>query len=291
MLSKLKEFNYLEPSSLFEAISLLDQYNGKAKIIAGGTDLIVKMKQRKLTPLYLINIKNISDLSYIKYDGQVLRIGALVTHSSVARSSVIQENFSPLGDAVCAVGTVQTRNLATVGGNLCNASPSADTAPALIALGAKLKVVSPEGEKTVKVEDFFTAPFRTILKTNEMLTEIQIPNLPPHSGGTYLWVPKMTAVDETLVGVAVSVAIDLTNQTFIKTGIGLGSVAPTPMRAEKTEEFLSGRKIEDNLLEQAGKVAASEVSPRSREEYRREMVKILVKRALHQSLGRIKQVV
>jgi len=290
MLRKIKEFKYFEPSALSEAISLLNQYNGKVKILAGGTDLLIQMKHRSLTPEYLINIKNISELDYIKYnENEGLKIGALVTHNSLANSTVVQEKFSLLVEAALAVGAVQTRNRGTVAGNLCNASPSADTAPALIALDAKLKLVSIEGERIVKVEEFFAEPFKSILKKTELLAEIQVPNLPPHSGGAYLWLPKITAVDETLVGVGVLIAIDdLTNKTCTEARIGLGSVAPTPIRAKKAGEFLRGKRIKNGLFRQAGEIACNEALPRSRAEYRSEMIKVFVKRTLNQALGKIK---
>jgi carbon-monoxide dehydrogenase medium subunit len=287
VLSRLKAFKYLEPSNLSEAVSLLDQFEGRAKILAGGTDLIIQMKQRKLTPEYVINLKNIPELNYIKYDGKDLRIGPLVTHSSVANSPIIKENFGLLLEAVLAVGVVQTRNRGTVAGNLCNASPSADTPPALIALGAKLKVLSSEGERIINVENFFKGPFATVLKKKEILAEIQIPHLPPYSGGAYLWLPKITAVDETLVGVGVLIAVD-SERVCTQARIGLGSIAPTPIRAFKTEEFLRGKRIENGLFEKAGEIAADESSPRSREEYRREMVKVFVKRALGEAFRKIK---
>ena len=209
MLRKIKEFEYFEPSTLSEAISLLAQYGGKAKILAGGTDLLIQMKQRSLTPKYLIDIKNISELDYINYkEDNGLKIGALVTHNSLANSAVIQEKFSLLVEASLAIGTVQTRNRGTVVGNICNSSPSADTPPALIALGASFKLKSITEERIVKAEDFFLSPFNNILKETELLTEIQVPNSPVHSAGTYLWLPKITSVDETLVGVGVLISVN-----------------------------------------------------------------------------------
>jgi CO/xanthine dehydrogenase FAD-binding subunit len=286
VLTKLREFNYLEPSTFAEALSLLDQYNGKAKILAGGTDLIIQMKQKKLTPEYVINLKKISGLDSIEYNGQWLRIGPLVTHSMVANSSVIQKNFPILVDACLAVGVPQTRNRGTLAGNLCNASPSADTPPALIALGAKLKMESPDGERVMDVEDFFSGPFTTVLKNREILTEIKIPSLPERSGGAYLWVPKITAVDETLVGVGVLITLNPDKRSK-EARIGLGSVGPAPLRAYKTEEFLKGKRIEPDLFVEAGEIAVSEASPRSREDYRAEMIKVFVKRALGQALRKI----
>ena len=289
MLRKIKEFEYFAPSTLSETISLLAKYKGNAKIFAGGTDLLIQMKQRKLTPEYLIDIKNISELNYIKYnEDEGLKIGALVTHSSLANSEIIQEKFNILAEASLAVGSVQTRNKGTIVGNICTSSPSADTPPALIALDARLKLISAKGERIVKIKDFFTDPFKNILKETELLTEIQVPNLPPNSGGAYLWLPKITAVDETLVGVGVVITVeDLTNKICANARIGLGSVAPTPIRAKMAEKFLKGKRIEDIICKQAGEIAANEASPRSRAEYRREMVKVFVKRALGKALEKI----
>ena len=287
MLAKLRAFNYLEPSTLSEALSLLNQYDGKSKLLAGGTDLIIQMKQKKMTPEYVINLKNISSLDYIAYNGKSLRIGPLVTHSKAASSLVIQEHFSLLVDACLAVGVPQTRNRGTVAGNLCNASPSADTPPALIALGAELKIVSHEEQKILKVEDFFSGPFATVLRNKEMLTEIEVPGLPPRSGGAYLWFPKVTAVDETLVGAGVLITLD-SERRCTEARIGLGSVGPTPIRAYKTEEFLKGKRIEPELFVRAGEIAAEEASPRSRGDYRREMIKVLLKRTLDQAFQKIK---
>jgi len=289
MLRTIKEFEYFNPSTLSEAISILDKHKWNAKVLGGGTDLLIEMKQRRLTPKYVIDIKKISEFDYIKYDeNEGLKIGALVTHSSLVNSTVVQEKYNLLSEASLAVGSVQTRNKGTIIGNICNASPSADTIPALIALDAELKLVSIEGERIVKVEKFFVGPFKTILKDTEIVTEIQVPKLPPNSGGTYLNLSKITAEDETLIGIGVVISIEnLTNKICRDVRIGLGSVAPTPMRAKMAEKFLKGKRIEDIICEQAAEIAANESSPRSRAEYRREMVKVFIKRALDKSLKKI----
>lgn len=289
MLRTINEFEYFNPSTLSEAISILAQCNGSTKILAGGTDLLIQMKQRNLIPKYLIDIKKISELEYIKYDeDEGLKIGALVTHNSLVDSAVVLEKYSLLVEGSLAVGSVQTRNKGTIIGNICNASPSADTVPALIALDAALKLVSIEGDRIVKVEKFFVGPFKTILKDTEIVTEIQVPKLHPNSGGTYLNLSKITAEDETLVGIGVVISIEnLTNKICRDVRIGLGSVAPTPMRAKMAEKFLKGKRIEDIICEQAAEIAANESSPRSRAEYRREMVKVFIKRALDKSLKKI----
>jgi len=288
MIKKIKEFEYFNPSTISEAISLLAKYKGQAKILAGGTDLLIEMK-KGLTPKYVIDIKRISELNYIKYEeDEGLKIGALITHSALINSTVVQEKYNLLAEASLAVGSLQTRNKGTVIGNSCNASPSADTPPALIALNASFKLISSEGERIVKVKDFFISPFKNILKETEIVTEIQIPKLPLHNGGTYLHLSKITAEDETLVGVGILIAVDdLTHRNCTMARIGLGSVAPTPIRAIKAEKFLLGKRIEDVICEQAAEIAANESSPRSRAEYRKEMVRVLVKRALDKALKKI----
>lgn len=287
MLSRLKEFKYLEPSTLSEALSMLDQYRGRAKVIAGGTDLIIQMKQKRVIPEYIINLKRIPQLDYIEFDGELLRIGPLVTHAAIADSPIIKRDFDLLSDASLAVGVVQTRNRGTVAGNICNASPSADTPPALIALGARLKLVSLKRERIINIEEFFKGPFETVLEENEILSEIQVPSIPPNGEGVYMWLPKITAVDETLVGVGVLLVVD-SDGICMESRVGLCSVAPHPIRAYRTEEFLKGKRIEDTLFKRAGEIASEEASPRSREEYRREMIKVFVSRALEQAFRKIK---
>ena len=284
----MKSFDYIKVNTVNEAINVLDKHKGKAKIFAGGTDLLVQMKQRSVGPELLVDIKGISDLCDIKWNNQGLRIGPLATHTSIASSSIIQEKFGLLADASLAVSAVQIRNRGTIGGNICNASPSADTAPALLALDAKVNIVSTRGKRTVMIKDFFSKPFKTVLEEDELLTEIEIPNLPPHSGDSYLWLSKRTEVDETLVGVAVVMAIDVEGKFCTEVKIGLGSVAPTPIRGKKTEEFLNGKKIEDGLFAKAGQIASYESMPRSREEYRRKMVEHYVEQALNKALAKIR---
>ncbi len=289
MLKKINKFEYFAPSTLSEALSLLAEHRGKAKVFSGGTDILVQMKQRKITPEYLIDIKNIPELNNICYtEGVGLRIGPLVTHSMIANSKDIPEKFRMLKEASLAVGSLQTRNRGTIAGNICTSSPAADTPPALLALDAKLKLVSSKGERMVNIEDVFTGPFKNIIDETEIITEIQIPDLAKNSGGIYLWHSKITEEDETLVGVGVVISVDNTDSMICtKARIGLGSVAPTPMRAKKAEEFLQGKKIDNDSILKAAEIASGESMPRSRAEYRREMVKVQTKRALSQALKRI----
>ena len=280
----LPRFNYLAPKTIDEACSLLDKYGGAARVIAGGTDLLVSMKKREISPQYIINIKAIPELDYIHYsheDG--LKIGALATLQSVASSSIVKDKFGLLATACKKVGTPQVRNMGTIGGNICNGGPSQDTVPSLLVLEAKLKLVSLQGERVVPVDSFFISPFQTALNQAELLTEIQIPTPPPRSNGCYQWLTKITAVDETLVGVAVLVTSDSAGGLCKDIRIGLCSVAPVPIRARQAEELLRGKKIEADLIEQVAQVAADETRPRSRANYRRRMTSLLVKRAINEA--------
>lgn len=284
---RLPRFEYLKPCTIEEACSLLAQHNGKAKILAGGTDLLVKMKERKLKPQYLIGLKGIPALDCLEYhEATGLRIGALTTLGTVARSLLVQEKYPILASAISKMATAQIRNLATVGGNLCNAAPSADTAPPLICLGAKVKLASQKGDRTIALEDFFQGPGLPILRAGEILTEIQVPHPPPHSAGVYQKLSR-TAVDLAIVGVAAFIRVDARKKSCAEARIALGAVAPTPIRAKEAEAILQGKKINKSLIEQAAQLAAgascciSDV--RASAAYRTEMVRVLTRRAIEQA--------
>ena len=283
----LPKFAYLSPKTIQEACSLLLQYGDKARVMAGGTDLLVKMKVGEATPQYLIGLSNIANLDYIEIDGEGLRIGALATLSSVAGSSVIQERFGALAKIAAEMGTPQVRNMGTVAGNLCNALPSADTASILISRGAKLKLVNPQGERIIPLEEFFIASGETILQDGEILAEIQVPSKPPHTGEVYLRITR-TAVDYATVGVATLVTLGSKNGTCSEAKIVLGAVAPTPIRARKAEGAIKGKEIEEGLIEEAARLASEEARPRTRPEYKRKLVRVLTRRALRQALEQAK---
>jgi CO/xanthine dehydrogenase FAD-binding subunit len=287
---RLPRFDYLAPETVGEACRLLAEYAGRAKVMAGGTDLLVSMKQQKVAPAYIVNIKAIPGLDYIRYrqeDG--LRIGALATLQSVAASPVIREKFGLLGAAVDKIGTPQVRNMGTIGGNISNGGPSQDSLPGLLVLGARLKLVGLERERTVPVDEFLVGPFQTALEPTELLTEVQIPAPPPGSAGCYRWLSKLNEVDETLVGVAVLLMTDAAGDVCREVRIGLGSVAPVPFRATKAEEVLRGRRMESETITLAAGAAAEAARPRSRAEYRRQMTRVLVERALADAWQQAKQ--
>ena len=221
-IKRLPEFEYHAPISLSEALDLLARYGEKAKVFAGGTDLLVAMKKRENVPEHLINLKGIAELKGIHYDEKEgINIGALTTLGELERSTIVKEKFCALWDAVNVMASPQIRTLGTIGGNLCSAVPSADTAPPLIALGASVKIVGIKGERSVLVENFFRGPKESVLQKNEILTEIFIPN-PPRSSGTYLKLMRRNAMDLALVGVAAYLRLDPEEKSAGKQGSPLG---------------------------------------------------------------------
>ena len=277
----LPPLDYLEPESLTAACSLLSEYRGRAKLLAGGTDLVLNLKEGVIAPPYLVSLNRIPDLDDIDYDESGgLKIGARATHTSIATSPLVREKFPSLATACLKVGTPQVRNMGTIGGNISKAGPSQDTPPVLLTLDARIKLVSQEGERTVSVDDFFIAPFKTAMTETEILTEIQIPAPPPNSAADYRWLTKAAVADETLVGVAVLLALDSRKEICQDIRIGLCSVAPTAVRARKAEDALRGKRLEEGLFRKVAEIAASETSPRSRAEYRRRMTDVLTRRAI-----------
>jgi len=279
----LKEFEYLKPDSIEETISILSQYGQKAQILNGGTDLIVGMRDRIIQPEYLVDIKAIPQLDRITYNKQDgLNIGATVTLNEISNSKIVQTNYPILAKACKTVGSYQVRNRATLAGNICNASPAADTAPPLLVLEAKVNIISLVGEKMIPINQFFTGVKKNVLKKGEFVTSVTVPPIKDKWTGVYLKQGRKKDVDLATVGVAVVCIRD-------EVRIALGAVAPVPIRAFKTEELLKGKAIDEPLLEKIVKSALAEVSPisdiRSSKEYREEIIKILLKRAILQAKG------
>jgi carbon-monoxide dehydrogenase medium subunit len=288
------DFEYLAPKTLEEALTLLSQYDEEeCKVIAGGQSLLILMKQRLLTPQYLIDIKGLSELDYIDYDDKKgLRIGALTTHRAVEKSPVIQKEFSVLSEMEQNISSVETRNWGTIGGDVAHGDPGGDPAVVLIALNGKLKMTGLSGERTVDAEDFTLDYFETALHHDELLTEIQVPALPPNTGVKFTKFSQIVG-DYSLASVAMLITLDENKKTCSDVRIALGSVAPAPMRARKAEDILKGKKISDARLAEAGQVASEEASPtadvQASEEYRRDLVKVLVERVGKEALARAKK--
>jgi CO/xanthine dehydrogenase FAD-binding subunit len=286
---RLPKFGYLIPKTLEETLSLLSQYRGRAKVMAGGTDLVPKLKRREIkTPEYVIDLKGVPNLNYIKYEGDNgLKLGALTTIRALATSTIIQDKSSILFQAANSMACVQVRNRGTLAGNICNAVPSADTAPALLTLEARVKLLSLKGERLVNVEDFFIGPGETVLNDDEILGEIQVPNLPQHSRGVYLKLTPRRSMDLAIVGVAVVLIPDEGICKDIR--IALGAVSPTPIRAKKAETVIRGQTLHDEVVEKAAQIATEECQPindhRASAEYRTEMVKVMVRRAIKKAFS------
>jgi carbon-monoxide dehydrogenase medium subunit len=278
--------DYFEPKTITEALSVLAKYGEHANVIAGGTDVMVDMKYKE-EPGCLVNIKKIPGLDTIQENGASLQIGPLVTIRDIETSRLVRERLPLLWESCHQFASLQIRNTATIGGNICRASPSGETLAPLLALEAKAKLAFKDGEKTEAFSSFFQGPGKTSLGSKGLLTEIEIPYPPKGSHGVYLKHAVRGAMDIAMVGVAVLITADAGNSSLQDVRIALGAVAPTPIRATKTEALLRGRSLTAALVKEAATLAASESSPitdqRSSAEYRGWIVEALTRRGLEQS--------
>ncbi len=281
-------FDVLEAENLLEASSLLAEHKDEARIIAGGQNLLVLLRHRQITPRYVISIKACSDMEYIKGDGEFLKLGALTTHRAVETSDLIRETLPMLVELEHNLGCIQTRNWGTIGGNLCQASPTNDLAPALIALRARCLVKSMRGERTLSFDDFFVDYQKTALRSDEILVEIQIPKPLPRTGGIYR---KETVrfADPPIASVGVVVTLD-ERGAVQNARILLQAVGVTPLRAREAEKAITGEKVQDKLLMTAANLAAKEARPISdvygSAEYKREMIKVLTRHNIKEAIRR-----
>ena len=275
-----QEFEYLEPKTIEEAILQLNTYGNKAKVIAGGTDLIVQMKMDMVHPEYLINIARIPALRYLIHD-KGLRVGALTPFQELQKWILIREKYTALFEAAQSVSRTQIKNMGTVGGNLCNASPAADSAPPLLVLGGRLKLVGGGSERVVPLEDFYVGPGKTVLSSKELLIEVQLPESKDGTGSAFLKVVRVAA-DPAKLNVAV--AIEREKDVCKDCRIALGSVAPKPFRTIEAEDILKGKRLTMDLIEKTSQRASEEIQPitdiRSTVEYRREVTKVIVRDAI-----------
>jgi carbon-monoxide dehydrogenase medium subunit len=291
----MKPFDYFAPTTIDQAVRILDDYGGEARPLAGGTDLLTRMKRKQSTPRAVVNLKRIPGLNQITTNGE-LRLGALATLQDLIRSPIIQKNFPVLASTATKMAGVQVRSLATVGGNLCNASPAADMAPPLLALNARAVIAGRQGERAVPLDEFFLGPGRSALASNEILCEILVPQPDERAHASYLKLEHREAMDIAIVGVGVWIAIR--NSWHIPRAIAgqfaipncddirivLGAVAPTPIRARRAEGVLRGSELTEERIRQAARLAAEESQPiddvRGSAWYRREMVEVLTRRQL-----------
>jgi len=290
--NRVRNFRYLSPKSLNEALSLLEEGNeANTYIIAGGTDLLIRLKNGEINADSVIDLKAVPLLSDIKYDQRIgLRIGALSSIASIEKYPTFPLEYTALPEAASSIGSAQIRNRGTIGGNLCNASPSGDLAPALIVMDATVEISGEFGQKAVKLEGFFVAPGKTVLKNTEILTEILVPKPCPRSGSAYLKLGRRKGLDLAIVSVACLLAVK--NDAYCEVArIALGAVGPTPLRARNAEALMIGKEIDDELIEKVARKAAEEARPisdiRATADYRKEIINVLVRRAINVSMRRV----
>ena len=277
----LSSFELVTPKTLDEAITALAECSGRAAVLAGGTDVLVQIRTGAMKPDCLVDLKGIEELKGIKYSAKGgLEIGALATHRELETSALIMEKFPIIHDGVSKVGSVQIRNRATVAGNICNALPSADSIGPLMALGARIHIRGPKGEREMPLDQFLVGPRRVALEKGEIVTKIVVP--PTNGQGCYIKYTRRKAMDLALLGASVFVECDKDGKVT-EARIALTTAAPTVMRASEAEASLKGQVLSDEALAKAGEIASREAKPRTSwrgsEKYRRHLLKVLVPRA------------
>jgi len=281
-------FEYLRPTTIPEAIALLQQHGEDAKILSGGQSLIPMMKLRIARPAYVVDINRISGLSYIKEEGGFLKVGGLTREAELEASSLIRSKYPILMDTTHVIADPQIRNLATVAGNLAHGDPANDHPATMLALGAQVVATGSGGERVIPIEEFFVSLFTTALQQGEILTEIRIPVPPAHSSGAYFKLERKVG-DFATAAVAVQMTLD-EKSVVQRVGIGLTNVGPTPIKAKKAEDFLRGKKPDPPNVEQAARLAADEAQPssdlRGPAEYKKGLVKELATRSLSGAASR-----
>ena len=285
-------YEYKKPETLDEAIELLSNYGTGATLIAGGTDVLVNMRNRKIAPEVLVSIRGIKDLQYIRKEKDY-HIGAMTTHTMIDHSPLIQSELAALQQGASQVGSVQLRNVATIGGNICNAAPSADTAAPLLVFDAVAVLKSAKGSREVPVIDLFKGPSVCDLRSGEILVELKISGEMSGYGSHYHKHVRRKALNLPIIGVAV--AIKLNDQDIIEDArIGLTVVAPTPIRAHAAEAYLKGKPFTDEVLAEAGRLASSpdcctpRDSLRCKGWYREDMVRVLIPRVAKSAADQIR---
>lgn len=280
---------YLEPATIAEGAALLKQYGMDARLLAGGTDLIPRLKNRQLKISTVIGLQSIPELMKLEETETELNIGAMVTLRNIQRSDYLKNCLQVISESAGHVSSMQVRNIATLGGNICNASPSADTIPALLVSDAIVNIDGAEGPRKIALVDFFTGPGKTVLKEGEIVVGFSIPRTAEFTGGSYQKFAIRGDTDITIVGAGSRLDLDK-NGKIESARIALAAVAPTPIRLVKVEEMLAGKKMGEKLAIEAGEMAAEMCSPisdqRGSAEYRKEMVRVWVRHALLESDAR-----
>jgi carbon-monoxide dehydrogenase medium subunit len=294
----MRDFDYEAPLTLAQAVEILGQNNGAARPLAGGTDLIDHVRTGRLTPDVIVDVKKIPELNVLEHpagsgesnqrDG--LRLGAAVPCYRVYEDEYIRGNYSALADSCRIIGGIQIQSRASIGGNLCNSGPAADSTPSLIALGAVCVIAGPQGTREVPVEEFCTAPGRNVLRRGELLVELRFPPRTPHSGSHYRRFIPRNEMDIAVVGVGASVTLDETGEKFVAARIGVGAVAPTPLFAKEAGDSLAGQPVNDATIARAAEAVRAIARPiddmRGTREFRLHVTGVLTERVLRQAIER-----
>lgn len=284
------EFEYVAPTSLADAVAVLDKLNGSARLLAGGTDLIDQMRMGRYQPGTVIDIKKIPELMRLEAGPGGLRLGAAVPCRRVNDSPEIARDYTALRDSTLIIGGIQVQNRASVGGNLCNSGPAADSTPSLIALGAVCVIAGPRGTREIPVDQFCTAPGKNVLQPGELLVELKLPPPAANSGSAYeRFIPRYE-MDIAVVGVGAAVTLDATGETILAARIGLGAVGPTPINAASAAALLVGQPASQETLERAAAAARSLAKPiddmRGTVEFRTHVTGVLTRRVLELAIRR-----
>ena len=283
------EFDYFSPTTLDEALSLLQDHGDDAKILAGGQSLIPAMRYRLAVPGVLIDINGLAGLEYVREDNGHLAIGAMTRESDLEASPLVKEKYHLLADTAEVIADPLVRNMATVGGNLAHSDPANDHPATMLAYNAEIIALGPAGTRVIPIDDFFTGLFENALDENEILTQIRLPRPGPNSGGAYIKVERK--VGDYAIS-AVAVQLTMAGDTCTEARIGLTNLSPVPMRAKNAEQALIGQVVTPAVLEAAGQAAAAECNPsadlRGSVDYKRDLTRVLTKRALTKAIERAK---
>jgi carbon-monoxide dehydrogenase medium subunit len=283
-------FDYAAPVSLADAVKQLAGHNGSAKLLAGGTDLIDQMRLGRFAPQVVIDVKKIPELNVLTVDDAGLHVGAAVPCYRIYENETVNRDYTALADSSRIIGGVQIQSRASVGGNLCNSGPAADSTPSLIALSGVCVIAGPKGTREVAVEEFCTGPGKNVLQPGELLVEIRLPSRPKNSGSHYRRLIPRNEMDIAVVGVGASVVLDDSKQNFVSARIALGAVAATPLFANAASDALAGQPVNDETIAKAAAAAQKIVKPitdmRGTEEYRVHATGVLVRRVLQTAVAR-----
>lgn len=284
------EFDYEAPTSLDRAIQLMVEHQGSVRPLAGGTDLIDQMRVGRHSPRFLVDVKKIDELNVLEASASGLRIGAAVSCRRIAQDPVIQSEYSALADSCRIIGGIQIQSRASVGGNLCNSGPAADSTPSVLALSGVCVLAGPDGTREVPAEEFCTGPGANVLKTGELLIEIRFPSRPPRSGSHYRRFIPRNEMDIAVVGAGASVTLNESGDTIASARLALGAVAPTPLLASQVAQALEGKPATSETFAEAGDLARKLVSPitdmRGTKEYRLHITGVLTERVLQAAAAR-----